>query len=102
MGIVRATLQDLAKLLGVKESQLDVVKEEKSAKAALSRRGLFQAVGAVAAGTLFRESVLEGLHKPLFRQYLQSRLYSWSELHFQINGVPIIRFEIENIEYSPL
>lgn len=55
MSIVRATLDGLAKFLGAEPHQAEVVYSEKSARAAFSRRGLFKAAGAVAAGTLFAD-----------------------------------------------
>ena len=60
-GILRAGLDALTKLLGAEPHQQDVVFSEASAKRALagplSRRGLFRAAGAVAAGTLFVDAV---------------------------------------------
>lgn len=53
MSIILATLRDLARTLACREEQLDIVKDDRSARAAFSRRGLFQAAGAVAAGSLF-------------------------------------------------
>lgn len=53
-----ATLRDLAKTLGCRPDQADdVVRSEPSARAALSRRGLFKATGAVAAGTCFADRI---------------------------------------------
>lgn len=47
----------LARLLAVRDDQIEeVVRSESSARAALSRRGLFQAAGAVAAGSLLFET----------------------------------------------
>lgn len=52
--MILATLRDLAKTLGCRPDQADdVVRSEPSARAALSRRGLFKAAGAVAAGSAF-------------------------------------------------
>ncbi len=103
MGIVRATLQDLAKLLGVGEHQLDVMHEEKSAKAALSRRGLFKAVGAVTAGTLFAEFQHPGYYitnpkliTGAFSEvvvFINGDTYArWSEIRYELNtpdGIPV-------------
>ena len=52
--MVLAGIRELAKWLGCRDDQAqDVVKSEPSAKLAMSRRGLFRAAGAVAAGSLF-------------------------------------------------
>ena len=52
--MILATLRDLAKQLRCREDQAEtVVSSEASARVALSRRALFQASGAVAAGSLF-------------------------------------------------
>lgn len=52
--MILATLCDLARTIGCRPDQADdVVRSEPSARAALSRRGLFQAAGAVAAGVAF-------------------------------------------------
>lgn len=49
-----SALQKLAKMLGVGEHQAeDAMHSERAAKAALSRRNLFAAAGALAAGTVF-------------------------------------------------
>ncbi|HWA29026.1 MAG TPA: hypothetical protein VG734_25470 [Lacunisphaera sp.] len=54
MSIILSTLRDLARTLGCGDHQVEtVVREERSARAALSRRGLFQAAGAVAYGLAF-------------------------------------------------
>lgn len=51
MSIILSTLRDLARTLGCGEQQAEtVVREERSARVALSRRGFFQAAGAVTAG----------------------------------------------------
>jgi hypothetical protein len=56
--MILASIRQLAKTLGVREDQAeDVLHSEKSARAAISRRGLFKAAGAVAAGTLFSQYV---------------------------------------------
>lgn len=52
--MIIATLRELAKTLGCAIHQAeDVVRSEESARVALSRRGLFRAAGAVAAGSMF-------------------------------------------------
>lgn len=49
-----SALQKLARMLGVGEHQAeDAMHSERAAKAALSRRNLFAAAGALAAGTVF-------------------------------------------------
>jgi hypothetical protein len=98
MGIIRATLHDLSKLLGVKEHQLDVVKEEKSARAALSRRGLFKAVGAIAAGTLFTESVPYAIY--VVNPRFDSRTYTWGDITVMVDGVPFP--SIQNLSFDPV
>ncbi len=51
MSVVLAGLRELARTLGCGAHQAeDAVREERSARAALSRRGFFLAAGAVAAG----------------------------------------------------
>lgn len=53
MSVILSTLRDLARTLGCGDHQVEtVVREEQSARAALSRRGLFKAAGAVAIGTV--------------------------------------------------
>lgn len=53
MSVILSTLRDLARTLGCGDHQVEtVVREERSAHAALSRRGLFKAAGAVALGTV--------------------------------------------------
>lgn len=54
MNIIRATLDTFASLVGVGPSNADdALRSERSAKAVLSRRNLFAAAGAMAAGTAF-------------------------------------------------
>ena len=49
-----ATLRQLARLLRVRDDQVEeVVRDEACARAALSRRGLFVGVGALAVGRAF-------------------------------------------------
>jgi hypothetical protein len=56
--ILRATISTLARCLGVRDDQAEsVLRSEASARAALSRRGLFRAAGAVAAGVAFGDVV---------------------------------------------
>lgn len=51
MSVIIAGIRELARTLGCALHQTDdVVREERSARAALGRRGFFRAVGAVAAG----------------------------------------------------
>jgi hypothetical protein len=51
--ILSPTLRDLASTLGCASHQVEsVVREERSARAALDRRGFFRASGAVAAGVV--------------------------------------------------
>lgn len=51
MSVFLSTLRDLARALACGDHQAEtVVREERSARAALSRRRFFQATGAVAAG----------------------------------------------------
>jgi hypothetical protein len=59
VSVVRSTIDGLAKFLGAESHQAEVVYSERSARAALSRRGLFKAAGAVAAGVAFVEIVGE-------------------------------------------
>jgi hypothetical protein len=57
--ILRATISTLARCLGVRDDQAEsVLQSEASARAALSRRGLFRAAGAVAAGVAFGDVVV--------------------------------------------
>lgn len=59
--ILRATLDTLANMLRCRGDQAeDVVRSERSARASFNRRGLFQAAGAVAAGTLFADELYAG------------------------------------------
>src|SRR5690349_12197749 len=52
--LLRATIDTLAKVLRVRPDQAeDVLRSERSARAAFDRRGLFRAAGAVAAGVAF-------------------------------------------------
>ncbi len=56
MNIIRATLDKLAGVLACREDQAeDVLRSEASARASFSRRGLFKAAGAVAAGVVLFE-----------------------------------------------
>ena len=56
--ILRATIDTLAKVLAVRPGQAeDVVRSERSARAAFDRRGLFRAAGAVAVGVAFGDAV---------------------------------------------
>jgi hypothetical protein len=78
--------QTLSSLLGVREDQAeDVLKSEASARASLSRRGLFQAAGAVAAGTLFFDVPALG---PLG---IEARLPDHPPF-FGVNRVPLVSF----------
>jgi hypothetical protein len=55
--ILRATLDTLAYVLKCGGHQAeDVVRDERSARASFTRRGLFRAAGAVAAGTMFADT----------------------------------------------
>lgn len=56
--VIRATIDSLATLLRVRVDQAEeVLRSEPSARAALSRRGLFAAAGAVASGVAFGDVV---------------------------------------------
>lgn len=70
-----SALQKLAKMLGVGEHQVeDAMHSERAAKAALSRRNLFAAAGALAAGTVFVP--------------VQQVVLSWKVFTVCIKGVP--------------
>jgi hypothetical protein len=56
--MILATLRDLARALHCRPDQADdVLRSGPSARAALSRRGLFKAAGAVAAGVAFSDRI---------------------------------------------
>ncbi len=81
MSIIRATVTELGKLLGCQPHQTEeVVRSEPSAKLALSRRGLFQGLGAVAASTLVSvpsfETEMEMMIR-IARQELRKYYESW-------------------------
>jgi hypothetical protein len=60
VNIIRATLDKLAGVLACREDQAeDVLRSEASARASFSRRGLFKAAGAVAAGVVLAEALPE-------------------------------------------
>jgi hypothetical protein len=62
MSIIRAALDKLAGVLACREDQAeDVLRSEASARASFSRRGLFKAAGAVAAGVVLADAVPEDL-----------------------------------------
>lgn len=64
--MILATLRDLACTLHCRPDQAeDVLRSEPSARAALSRRGLFKAAGAVAAGSAFGFAPVSFAHKPI-------------------------------------
>jgi len=71
--MILGTLRDLARTLGCRPDQADdVVRSEPSARAALSRRGLFKAAGAVAAGVAFGDVATETL-QPWQVLYLEAK-----------------------------
>ncbi len=60
MNIIRATLDKLAGVLACREDQAEeVLRSEASARASFSRRGLFKAAGAVAAGVVLADALPE-------------------------------------------
>ncbi len=91
MGIILATLKDLAKTLGCSLHQLDCVKEERSARAAIDRRGFFKAVGAVAAGVCMPLSIQEPV--------LVGSVYSWADIQVSIGDLVLVDFE--SISFEP-
>lgn len=84
-GIFLATLKDLAKTLGCSLHQLDCVKEERSARAAIDRRGFFKAVGAVAAGVC--------MSLPLAEPVLVGGVYTWADIEIRIIDCALHYFE---------
>lgn len=57
MGLIQATIETLASVLGCRQDQAeDVVHSHASARAAMSRRGFFMAAGAVAAGVVMLDA----------------------------------------------
>lgn len=57
MGLIQATIETLASVLGCRQDQAeDVVHSPASARAAMSRRGFFKAAGAVAAGVVMLDA----------------------------------------------
>jgi hypothetical protein len=59
--IVRAASDSLARTLRCRSDQAEsVVRDERSARASFTRRGLFRAAGAVAAGTCFSDNPWAG------------------------------------------
>jgi hypothetical protein len=90
--VILSTLRDLARTLGCGDHQAEaVVREERSARAAMSRRGLFKAAGAVAAGVVLAEfapapeSMLTNLDGWIARD--QSLLGSYAPP--TIDGIPL-------------
>ena len=78
MNIIRATLDKLAGVLACREDQAeDVLRSEASARASFSRRGLFKAAGAVAAGMVLADAVPEDL-----TEGYEFRLRSYAQLCF--------------------